>query len=64
MQELAERITFYPGCGDMGTNPVDRQQQQRKDDPFPQFGDVEYIFQACDQGLNHLSLAACGLDFI
>ena len=63
MQVLAQRLALYAGCRDVSAYPVNRKQQEGKNDPLPELGDIEDILQACEQGLDYLDLPAGGLDF-
>ena len=47
----------------MRANAIYRQHQEREDNTLSQFRNVEYILQAGEQGLDHLCLAASGLNF-
>ena len=47
----------------MRTDPIHSKHQERKNNPLPELGDVEYVLDAGEQGLYHLGLPAGGLDF-
>jgi len=64
MQILTQRFTLHSRGGNVSSDPVHCKHQEREDNALPELRDIEYILQAGEQELNHLNLAASGLDFL
>ena len=64
MQILTQRLTFNARGRDMCPDTIHRKHQKGKYDPFPEFGNVEYILNSRKHRLDHLGLSAGCLNFL
>ena len=64
MKILTKGFSAHPRRRNMSPNAIHSQHQQRENNALPELGNPEYILKSGEHGLDHLCLAAGGLDFV